>query len=122
MVADIDRGRETSTVSQCHRVSILHSQQYFSLEQRGLLSGNRDDCGLDNSTAISLIMSAWKLVEAVEEVRQNDPIVTNFGDRRGGRGGRGTKSFGLTSSKRNSCNSLLESFSLLLPTTKSSPV
>ena len=34
-------------------------------------------------------MSAWKLVEAVEEVRQNDTINTGFGDKRGGRGGRG---------------------------------
>ena len=34
-------------------------------------------------------MSAWKLVEAVEEVRQNDTINSAFGDKRGGRGGRG---------------------------------
>ena len=36
-------------------------------------------------------MSAWKLVEAVEEVRQNENANAGFGDRRGGRGGRGEK-------------------------------
>jgi hypothetical protein len=36
-------------------------------------------------------MSAWKLVEAVEEVRQADTNSNGFSDKRGGRGGRGER-------------------------------
>jgi hypothetical protein len=36
-------------------------------------------------------MSAWKLVEAVEEVRQADTNTNGFSEKRGGRGGRGEK-------------------------------